>query len=127
LAIEKEHTEKELNGTRAQSAKILREISDLNAELDAEKQNIETLEGVKSDIVARHSNTRDLTEITLELDELRKQCESLAKHLEEAQLVVRNLKKKTLTTTFQERATSPRDLEEFERTGRRRLRIRRYH
>ncbi|XP_074622558.1 uncharacterized protein LOC141880870 isoform X2 [Acropora palmata] len=116
ISGQKEHTEKELNGTRAQSAKILREISDLNAELDAEKQNIETLEGVKSDIVARHSNTRDLTEITLELDELRKQCESLAKHLEEAQLVVRNLKKKTLTTTFQERATSPRDLEEFERT-----------
>lgn len=86
----------------------------------------ESLISLQSDIVARHSNTRDLTEITLERDELRKQCESLAKHLEEAQLVVRNLKKK-LTTTFQERATSPRDLEEFERTGRRRLRIRRYH
>ena len=81
---------------------------------------------LQSDIVAQHSNTRDLTEITLERDELKKQCESLAKLLEEAQLVVSNLKKK-LTATFQDRTTSPRDFEEFDRTGRRRLRIRRYH
>ena len=74
---------------------------------------------LQSDIVARHSNTRDLTEIPLQRDELKKQCESLAKHLEETHLVVSNLKKK-LTTTFQDRATSAR-------TGRRRLRIRRYH
>ena len=81
---------------------------------------------LQSDIFGRHSNTRDLTEITLERDELKKQCESLAKHLEGAQLVVSNLEKK-LTNTFQDRAITPRDLEEFDRTGRRRLRIRRYH
>ena len=93
-------------------------------------QNKETCGGaftpLQSDIATRHSNRRDLTEITLERDELKKQCENLVKHLEEAQLVVSNLEKK-LTNTFQDRATSPRDLEEFDRTGRRRLRINRYH
>ena len=81
---------------------------------------------LQSEIAAGHSNTRDLTELTLERDEFKKQCESLAKHFEEAQQVVSNLMKK-LTTTFQDRATSTRDLEDFKRTGRRRLRIRRYH
>ena len=47
LSIEKEHIEEKLNSTRAQSAKLLREISDLKAKLDAEEQNIETLEGVR--------------------------------------------------------------------------------
>ena len=93
-------------------------------------QKKETCDGaiipLQSEIAAGHSNTRELTRITLERDKLKKQYESLAKHLEKAQVVVSNLKKK-LTTTFQDRATSPRDSEEFERTGRRRLRIRRYH
>ena len=47
LSIEKEHIEKKLNSTRVRSAKIQREISDLKEELDAEEQNIETLERVK--------------------------------------------------------------------------------
>ena len=79
---------------------------------------------LQSESVAGDSNTRDLTEIISERDELKKQCERLAKHLKEAQQVVSNLEKR-LTTTFQGKATSTRDLKEFERTGRRRLRIRR--
>lgn len=148
LSLEREHTEEELSHARAHGAKIRRDISKLKTELDAEKHVIETLKGVKEQIaaggfqeketcgrpfipwqsesVAGDSNTRDLTKVILERDELKKQCESLAKHFEEAQLVVSNLEKR-LTTTFQDRATSPRDLKEFERTGRRRFRIRRYH
>ncbi|XP_044179725.1 uncharacterized protein LOC114955322 [Acropora millepora] len=82
---------------------------------NAEKQNIGNLEGVESESVAGDSNTTDLTEIISERDELKKECENLAKHLKEAQLVVSNLEKR-LTTTFQGRATSTRDLKGFERT-----------
>ena len=148
LSIEKELIEEELSDARAQSAKLRRNIFNLKTELDVEKQDIETLKGVKEQIaaggfqeketsggpfipwqsesVAGHWNTRDLTKIILERDELKKQCESLAKHFDEAQLVVSNLEKR-LPTTFQDRATSTRDLKEFERTCRRRLQIRRYH
>ena len=149
LSIEKEFKEEELSHVRAQSAKLRRDLSKLNAELVAGKQDVNTLKGViaeqiaaggfqeketcggpfipwQSESVAGDSNTRDLTKIILERDELKKQCESLSKHFEEAQLVVSNLVKR-LTTTFQVRATSPTDLEEFEGTGRHRLRIRRYH
>ena len=141
MSIEKELIEEELSDARAQSAKLRRNIFNLKTELDVEKQDIETLKGVKEQIaaggfqeketsggpfilwqsesVAGDWNTRDLTKIILERDELKKQCESLAKHLEEAQLVVSNLTKK-LTATFQDRATSTRDLEEFDRTGSRR-------
>ena len=154
----------------------------MNTELDAEKQDIETLKEVKrqkslrgkvnetkeeqitagglqkketrggpfipcqSDTVAGDSNSpmppsqliknecitgevlndsRDITKITAERDELKEQCENLTKQQEEA-VVVSNLGKKP-TTIFQDRPSSPRESKELEWTGRRRLRIRRYH
>ena len=47
LSKDKEHIEKKFNGSRAQSANPLRVSSNLKAELDAEEQNIETLEEVE--------------------------------------------------------------------------------
>ena len=47
LSTDKIHIEKEFNGVRALSAKVVRFITDLNAEFDAQEQNIETSEGVE--------------------------------------------------------------------------------
>ena len=52
MSIEKGLTEEDLGDARAQSAKPRRDISDLKIELEAEKQDIETLKGVKEKIVA---------------------------------------------------------------------------
>ena len=60
----------------------------------------------------------DLARVTEERDNLEEQCQILAKQLEEAQVVGDSRKQRT--TTFQDRATSPRELEW---KGKRRLRI----
>ena len=60
----------------------------------------------------------DLARVTEERDNLKERCQILAKQLEEAQVVGDSRKRPT--TTFQDRATSPRKLKW---KGKRRLRI----
>ena len=60
----------------------------------------------------------DLARVAEERDNLEERCQILAKQLEEAQVVGDS--RKQSTTTFQDRATSPRKLEW---KGKRRLRI----
>ena len=47
LSLEKERAEEELSHAKAQRANIRIDISKLKTELDAAKQDIETLKGVK--------------------------------------------------------------------------------
>ena len=102
-------------------ANVEEEIRQLRTELNDTKRDLANVEEenrkLRSDLELNDTKG-DLARVAEERDNLEERCQILAKQLEEAQVVGDSRKQRT--STFQDKATSPRKLEW---KGKRRLRI----